>query len=308
MPDLDHDKNSPYPFLSRLSTETLKQILRVDFELEDSDTPKNDEFITCVMEVIAQREIETAECSKFDVDAGWRDFQQNYQPGEKGAASVCGEMVPDGQTKNNGQERQADLRPRRPRRAIQRVLRIAVIAAIVAGLCMVAASALEVNIFKMVAEWTQDIFQFRSETGTPQNEAYESGAFLEDDQTLKDLLTEESITQLVYPKWIPDGYVFLESSAAFDVEEPMFMSVYENENVESPITVLVVAHKEPQGMVAEKDVGDVITYCKNDIEHYIMTNSGILVSSWFTENLECSITGNISELEMKAMIDSIYEE
>ena len=52
------------------------------------------------------------------------------------------------------------------------------------------------------------------------------------------------------------------------------------------ITVLVVAHKEPQGMVAEKDVGDVITYCKNDIEHYIMTNSGILVSSWFTENLE----------------------
>ena len=157
MPDLDHDKNSPYPFLSRLSTETLKQILRVDFELEDSDTPKNDEFITCVMEVIAQREIETAECSKFDVDAGWRDFQQNYQPGEKGAASVCGEMVPDGQTKNYGQERQADLRPRRPRRAIQRVLRIAVIAAIVAGLCMAAASALEVNIFKMVAEWTQDM-------------------------------------------------------------------------------------------------------------------------------------------------------
>ena len=308
MPDLDHDKNSPYPFLSRLSTETLKQILRVDFELEDSDTPKNDEFITCVMEVIAQREIETAECSKFDVDAGWRDFQQNYQPGEKGAASVCGEMVPDGQTKNNGQERQADLRPRRPRRAIQRVLRIAVIAAIVAGLCMAAASALEVNIFKMVAEWTQDIFQFRSETGTPQNEAYESGAFLEDDQTLKGLLEEEGITQQAYPKWIPEGYTFFDSAAYLDDDDPLFRAKYKSESSEKPIIVSVIVHSGPEGSWIEKDARDVTIYIKDDIEHYIMNNNDLLVSTWFSGNLECGICGMISETEMKAMIDSIYEE
>lgn len=308
MPDLDHDKNSPYPFLSRLSTETLKQILRVDFELEDSDTPKNDEFITCVMEVIAQREIETAECSKFDVDAGWRDFQQNYQPGEKGAASVCGEMVPDGQTKNNGQERQADLRPRRPRRAIQRVLRIVVIAAIVAGLCMAAASALEVNIFKMVAEWTQDIFQFRSETTISQNAAYESGAFLGDDQTLKDLLTEENITQSVYPKWIPEGYTFFESKAFPNDDDPLFIAKYKSESSEKPITVSVTVYSEPEGSWIEKDEGDVAIYVKNDIEHYIMSNNSLLVSAWFIDNMECSIYGEISEADMRMMIDSIYEE
>lgn len=308
MPDLDHEKNSPYPFLNKLNTETLKQILQVDFESEDSDTPENDEFITCVMEVIAQREAETAKYPEFDVDAGWKDFQQNYQPTEEDMAQVYDPTASNRVIRRSTQGKQAALKTPQPKRAVHRILRIAVIAAIVASLCMVAASALEVNIFKMVAEWTQDIFQFRSETSISQNAAYESGVFLEDDQTLKDLLTEESITKLVYPKWVPDGYVFLESSAAFDVEEPMFMSVYENETVETPITVLVVAHRDPQGMVAEKDVGDVIPYIKNDVEHYIMTNSGILVSSWFTENLECSITGNISELEMKAMIDSIYEE
>ncbi len=78
MSDLDHERNSPRHFLNRLSTETLKQILQDDFESEDSDSPENDEFITCVMEVIAQREIETSECSKFDVDAGWRDFRRYY--------------------------------------------------------------------------------------------------------------------------------------------------------------------------------------------------------------------------------------
>ena len=88
MPDLDHEKNSPYPFLNKLNTETLKQILQVDFESEDSDTPENDEFITCVMEVIAQREAETAKYPDFDVDAGWKDFRQNYQPTEEDMAKV----------------------------------------------------------------------------------------------------------------------------------------------------------------------------------------------------------------------------
>lgn len=307
MPDLDNDKNSPYSFLNRLNTETLKQILQDDFESEDSDTPENDEFITCVMEVIAQREEETAKYPEFDVDAGWRDFQQNYQPKEEAAVPVCGETSPDGLIENNEQERQADLKPQRPRRAIQRVLRIAVIAAIVASLCMAAANALEVNIFKMVAQWTQDIFQFRSETSISQNAAYESGVFLEDDQTLKGLLTEENITQLVYPKWIPEGYAFVESKF-FPDDEPLFVATYKSESSEKLITVSVIAHSEPEGSWIEKDEGDVTIYVKNDIEHYIMSNNSLLVSAWFTGNLECFIGGEISETEMKTMIDSIYEE
>lgn len=308
MPDLDNNRNSPYLFLNRLNTETLKQILRDDFESEDSGTPENDEFITCVMEVIAQREEETAKYPEFDVDAGWRDFQQNYQPKEEAAVPVYSETSPDELIENNEQERQADLKPQRPRRAIQRVLRIAVIAAVVATLCMAAASALEVNIFKMVAQWTQDIFQFRSETSISQNAAYESGVFLEDSQTLKGLLTEENITQLVYPKWIPEGYAFAESKSFPDDDEPLFMVTYKRESSEKPITVSVIAHSEPEGSWIEKDGGDVAVYVKNDIKHYIMNNNSLLVSAWFTDNLECSIYGEISETDMRMMIDSIYEE
>lgn len=308
MPDLDREKNSPYQFLNRLDTETLKQILRDNFESEDSSTPENDEFITCVMEVVAQREVDDPRFQRFDVDVSWRDFQQNYQPREEAVVPVCGETAMDGLTENNERERQAKLKAPQPKRVVHRILRIAVIAAIVACLCAVAASALEVDLFKMVAHWTQDIFQFRSETSISQNTTYESGMFLEDDQTMKDLLVEERISQLVYPKWIPEGYTFLESGAYSDVEEPMFMSLYENEAAEKPITVLVVAHNEPLGMWAEKDAGDVSIYERYNVKHYIMRNDGTLVSTWFVDNLECSITGDVSELEMKAMIDSIYEE
>lgn len=308
MSDLDHERNSPRHFLNRRSTETLKQILQDDFESEDSDSPENDEFITCVMEVIAQREIKTSECSKFDVDAGWRDFRRYYQPEEEADASVCGGTAPAGLIKDKGQDKETDLNSRRPGRAVHCILRAAAIAVTVASLCIAAAGAIEVNIFEMVAEWTQDVFQFRSETSTSQDAEYEAGVFLEDDQTLKGLLEEAGITQRVYPKWIPDGYVFLKSNAFPDAEEPSFISIYEDEIGENPITVLVVVHSEPRGMWTEKDPRDVDVHIKNEVKHYIINNEGVLASTWFVDHLECSITGSVSEAEMKEMIDSIYEE
>ena len=308
MSDLDHERNSPRHFLNRLSTETLKQILQDDFESEDSDSPENDEFITCVMEVIAQREIETSECSKFDVDAGWRDFRRYYQPEEEADASVCGGTAPAGLIKDKGQDKETDLNSRRPGRAVHCILRAAAIAVTVVSLCIAAAGAIEVNIFEMVAEWTQDVFQFRSETSTSQDAEYEAGVFLEDDQTLKSLLEEAGITQPVYPKWILEGYTFFESTFFPDDNDPLFKVKYKNESSEKPITVSVIAHRAPEGIWIEKNEGDITSYVKNGIEHYIMNNNGLLVSTWFTGTLECFIAGEVSETEMKIMIDSIYEE
>ena len=308
MSDLDHERNSPRHFLNRLSTETLKQILQDDFESEDSDSPENDEFITCVMEVIAQREIETSECSKFDVDAGWRDFRRYYQPEEEADASVCGGTVPAGLIEDKGQDKETDLSSRRPGWAVHYILRAAAIAVTVASLCIVAAGAIEVNIFEMVAEWTQDIFQFRSEASTSQDAVYETGVFLEDDQTLKGLLEEEGITQQVYPKWIPEGYTFFELESFPDDNESLFIAEYRSELSKKPITVLTIAHSDPEGIRIEKDEEYITIHVKNGIKHYVMNNSGVLVSTWFTDNLECFIAGEVSETEMKTMIDSIYEE
>lgn len=58
----------------------------------------------------------------------------------------------------------------------------------------------------------------------------------------------------------------------------------------------------------EKNEGDITSYVKSGIEHCIMNNSDVLVATWFTGTLECFIGGEVSETEMKIMIDSIYEE
>jgi hypothetical protein len=93
MPDLDDMQNNLYRFLEKISTEELKRILQEDFESDNSDDPANDEFITSVMEVIAQRESQDSTLPQFDVDTGWNDFQKHYRPTEENPILMCDEKT-----------------------------------------------------------------------------------------------------------------------------------------------------------------------------------------------------------------------
>ena len=303
MPDLDGKKSDQYQFLEQMSTEKLKSIVRADFESGDSDDAANDEFISRVMEVIAQREEEDPSAPHFDVEAGWKDFQENYYPTEEKSDNKKNKLID-----KHKNEEQADLKAPQPKRAGHRFLRVLAVAAAIICLCAVTASAFEINIFKMFAQWTQDIFQFHTEEVSSQGAEYTSGTVLDTSQTLEDALTEAGITQLVSPKWIPEGFVFSGMKAYVDISEPMYTALYEDETTDHTIIVSVNVHQKPQASVQEKDDSQVTVYTAGGIDHYIMENNDVLTATWFADNLECSIMGEISELEMETMINSIYEE
>ena len=46
-------------------------------------------------------------------------------------------------------------------------------------------------------------------------------------------------------------------------------------------------------------------YC-GGTEHYIFQNLGIQVAVWSQDNIECSISGDITGVDLKRMIESIY--
>lgn len=306
MPDLDREKNNPYQFLSRISTGELKRILKEDFESEDSSTLENDEFITCVMEVIAQREEEDPEFPHFDVDAGWNDFQQNYRPEGEGPALEHDKTASSEFIENRGEGEQADLETPQPKRAFYRILRFLALAALVASLCAIATSAFELNIFKMVAQWTQEIFQFKSENVPQQGVEVLEGTQLDQDQTLETALKEQGISASVSPTWVPEGFEFSGMKVYDDITEPLLSALYENASTDCSIIVSVIIHQTPKSSIHEKDESPVNTYLTNDVEHYIMKNNKSFTATWLVDNLECTITGQISEDELKAMIDSIY--
>ena len=58
----------------------------------------------------------------------------------------------------------------------------------------------------------------------------------------------------------------------------------------------------------QKDASLKLTYSAGGIDHYIMENYDNLSVSWVNGTVEGHIQGDLTLEEMKAMLDSIYEE
>lgn len=59
--------------------------------------------------------------------------------------------------------------------------------------------------------------------------------------------------------------------------------------------------------IYEKSAGPVEEYYTHNICHYIAKNIDTYIAVWLNGNVECFIQGNLSEDDIKMMIDSIYE-
>lgn len=79
----------------------------------------------------------------------------------------------------------------------------------------------------------------------------------------------------------------------------------------SAITIVAV-HKETAGpvpvLVREKGPSEMEVYLAGKTTHYLFQNSGNQVATWCTGSMECIIKGDLTEAEIKKMVDSIYEK
>lgn len=82
--------------------------------------------------------------------------------------------------------------------------------------------------------------------------------------------------------------------------------LYENQSNDHVIIISVNIHQEPKASIYEKDTNNVEVFQVNGIDHYIMNNNDQTTAVWFVDELECSITGDVSQDDLKTMIKSIY--
>ena len=73
---MERDSQRKYPIFEQLSTEELEKLLAQDFAATGEEEPDVD-YIMAIMGVINERE-KAAE-HQIDVDAAWKDFQEEYQ-------------------------------------------------------------------------------------------------------------------------------------------------------------------------------------------------------------------------------------
>lgn len=190
----------------------------------------------------------------------------------------------------------------------QRTARLIAAVVAVTLVCMIAAQALGYDVFGIIAHWTEETFHFTpSEQTEPEQvdvDSFDTTAY----QSLQEALDAYGITTAVAPNWYPADFEMSGikiTSASYEVK---FRAIYEAGEKFIAVTVRQYGSAGDASSEAfEKSDSTVLKYESGGVTHYLMSNNGQLKAAWTDQNMVCSISGDLSEDELKKMIDSIYE-
>lgn len=205
-------------------------------------------------------------------------------------------------------------------KGFRRTLRIGLVATLLlASLfgCMIVAQASGVDVFAVIAHWTENAFAFGELPSD--NAAYESSETVahigptsgetEVPEEYKEL--HMALEERGLPLYIP------QIPKEFTVEETVLYIAPDTGNITfnicytkdvDYIMFLIIQNDGGSKTVYEKDTSKVDIFEYNDIIHYIFSNNDSNVATWMIEGMEYSITTNSKSVSLKELIQSIYEE
>lgn len=181
-------------------------------------------------------------------------------------------------------------------------------AALILLLGTVTAQAFGVDVFSAIARWTAEIFRLDGGS-TPyavvrlhpldvgEEATYES---------LEEAVAAFGIDAPIVPKEIPEGFELTEVRATCRKTGIKILATYEKSD--GVFQILYVESARVDVSTLEKEYGSVEPYLAGELKHYLLADLGRWKAEWQNGDFECQICGNISEQEIKRMIDSIYRE
>lgn len=296
MAEAERNRHRDFSRFDKMSTETLREILRQDSYLygqEDADA----DVVLYIMEVIRKREEEKPEAGLPGVDEAWASFNRDYRP----YASAQPLYADEEDTKDEKAGRIAP--PCVPKTGGRRkLLRFAAAVAAVFVIVFtgsVTAYAFGFDLWGRIISWTDETFNLTSDT--VRNADIKT-------KELKAALKEAGIEEGWAPSYIPDGYEQGELNVHDFGAAIMFVQSYvKNENC-IVVNITKIIDREGFGISAEKDVENPEIYLYKDIRFYIMENFGKYLTTWFSDDLEGNISGVDTYEELINIIESIEVE
>lgn len=181
-------------------------------------------------------------------------------------------------------------------------------AALMLLLSSITAQAFGMNVFSVIARWTAEIFRLDGGS-TPY--ATVSLRPLEIDEEVLYKSLEEAVEAFgihapLAPKEIPERFDLLEVRAANRESGILIYADYQSEDGEFQIRYNEAAEQEFNTL--ERENSFMATYVAGGIEHKLVSDLGRQKATWRNGDFECKITGDLSEQELKTIIDSIYRE
>ena len=285
MPNMQDRNAERFSRFDAMSTEELQAFLREDASKpmgEESDT----EEIFYVMEVLAKRRKEQNE-GKSPVKA-LESFKQNYHT--ENETPYISESVPVARKRSNSGHWKRGL-----------VAAVAAICILVIG-NSITASALDFDLFAIIAKWTQETFHF-GYAGQPQDTGAPSPDFSHPCASLQEALDNYEVEYALVPTWMPSGFTEGDVRTTESPVQRMFSAKYESQN--GTIRIRIADYLDARPAQIEQSDSLVEIYSFDGIDYYIFDNNGQLQAVWVKENYECYISGPVTLSEIKCIIDSI---
>lgn len=170
------------------------------------------------------------------------------------------------------------------------------------------AQAFGLDVFSAIARWTSEIFRldnraapYAAVTVRPL-EVGEEAVY----GTLEEAVAAFGIDAPIVPREIPEGFELVEVKAAQKELGLLIYADYESENSYFQIRYRETDNQQFNSL--EKEFGEADVYFINEVKHYLFSDFDRKKAAWQNGELECKISGYISEQEIKTMINSIYEE
>ena len=283
MSNPDNSGHRDYSRFERLSNEELRSILARDSLLDDGEDADMDSILA-ISEILAGRE----HTSPSEIDAAWESFQKDYRPYTMDAKPLF--ALDD--------EKEERSEGRKKTRLLVRIVSIAAVISLLLGFGAVTAYARKGALWNVVVNWSQGSFRL-ADPDEPK-----PGPFY----ALATALRGCGIREALVPKWLPDGY----REGTFQFEDisgfMQFYSTCYNGEKEIHMNVFQYPSEQRPEVIYESDTSvPYEIYEAGGVEHYLMMNDKYRRAVWMNGDLECSILGEVSEQEMKRIIDSIYK-
>ena len=285
MPNMQDRKAEQFSRYDAMSTKDLQAFLREDASKpmgEESDTKE----ILYVMEVLARRRKEQQEGK--DPAKALASFKHNYYI-ENETPSIS-ESVPVARKRSNSGRWKRGL-----------VAAVAAIFILVIG-NSITASALNFDLFAIIAKWTQETFHFGQAGQTDETNAPNPN-FAYPCTSLQEALDNYDVTVEIVPTWIPDGYIESDVKVLDTPKQRIFQANYVCG--ESSIRIKIANYLDSHPIQFEQNDALIEVYSSGGINYHIFDNQGQLQAVWNVGNFECYISGPITLSEIKEMIDSI---
>lgn len=295
----DDGKGERYAYLNRLSTKQLMELLHTDFESPEGG---KEEMIFQILGVIEKREEENPTGLIPDEDEAWSEFQQYYAIPE---GENCSLYPTEAEEPGRGSRKTVRLYPR-----LKVVGLAAAIVAVIFGM-MITAQAFGLDVFGAIGRWTDETFQFTSNSGEAAQ--FDSGMAgkTENGSYYNSILSgveECKIRNDIVPTWFPEGATMEKLEIVKDeIADSVTAYFTIGEEEYFFVDIMRCGALSADSFIFEKDDTPVEQHLVGTKMFYIMSNLDTMTATWSDGTVIVSVVGNIPVEKIKTILDSIEE-